>query len=191
MNLLLADVGGEQLIVQFTGESIPGVARIIKEDYEKNGKWSKTTWSVELADGIHGFSLSQDWETGKYLTPSWDATVARFRSAAGVDVSRAAVERFVRAFFRSEKARASVAMMDAGEIVLSLPSGPVLAELMAAQEELAAAQAEHRAIMAEISAIEQAENDRAEAAALRERTAKARNAMAKGASLADLKSLLA
>jgi phage/plasmid-associated DNA primase len=76
------------------------------------------------------------------------------------------------------------------KFILEREAAAILAEMLAAQEELAAAQAEHRAVVADIAAIEKAEHDRTEAAALRARTEKARDAMKRGASLADLKAML-
>ncbi|NCC41917.1 MAG: hypothetical protein EOM21_21405, partial [Gammaproteobacteria bacterium] len=170
LNLLLARVGEKDLIVEFRGESIPGVARVVKEDYTENGKWSHSTWQVELAEGIAGFTFSQDWETGRYLERTWGATFERFRQAVKAEVSDEAIERFVRAYFRNSiNGRKAIEEMDASEGVLSQPSGPVLAELLAAQEGLVEAQAEHDQVAAEVASIEQAEIARTEAAALRER----------------------
>lgn len=198
LNLLLATVNDQQLLFQFEGKSIPGVCRVVSEEYTKNGKWSHTTWSVELAPGITGFAFSQDWGTGKYLAPSWEATLSRFQTAIAYgnggpnapQLGREAVERFVRATFRSAQGRAAIEAMDKAEEVLKQPAGPALLDLLHAQEELAASQADHDAVLQEIAAMEQAEEARKEAAALKARTAQARAAMTRGASLADLKALL-
>ena len=93
----------------------------------------------------------------------------------------------IRATFKAE----DVARLDEAEGVLRQPSGQILAELLAAQEERASANRELDAVAADIAAIEQAQADRQAAAELRERATKARAAMAKGATLADLKTLLA
>jgi len=190
MNLLVASACDKQVIFPFQGKSIPGVAQIESSSYERNGKWSSTTWSVNLAEGIEGFTWSQDWEQGNYLGVSWTQTISRVQEAArscAQTLTREAVERFIRATFKAE----DVARLDEAEGVLRQPSGQILAELLAAQEERASANRELDAVAADIAAIEQAQADRQAAAELRERATKARAAMAKGATLADLKTLLA
>ncbi len=39
-------------IVKFTGKSIPDFCSIGKESYEKNGKWSNTTYTLNLSAGV-------------------------------------------------------------------------------------------------------------------------------------------
>lgn len=39
-------------IHDFQGASIPGIARVAHEDYKKNGKWSFTSWTLQLAPGV-------------------------------------------------------------------------------------------------------------------------------------------
>lgn len=42
--------GGE--VVKFSGENIAGYCAIVKAQYEKNGKWSNTTYQLHLAPGV-------------------------------------------------------------------------------------------------------------------------------------------
>ena len=39
-------------IIPFDGSDIPGVVVVRGTDYAKNGKWSHTTYRLQLADGI-------------------------------------------------------------------------------------------------------------------------------------------
>jgi len=42
--------GGE--VKKFLGENIPGYCAIVTAQYEKNGKWSNTTYQLDLAPGV-------------------------------------------------------------------------------------------------------------------------------------------
>lgn len=59
-------VKGEK-IVNFTGQNIPGVVVIRGTDYRKNGKWSHTTFRLELAQGVQAISGRDGWETGRFV----------------------------------------------------------------------------------------------------------------------------
>lgn len=59
-------IKGEQ-ITSFKGENIPGVVVIRGTDYTKNGKWSHTTFRLELADGVRAISGMDGWETGRFV----------------------------------------------------------------------------------------------------------------------------
>lgn len=188
-NLLVAKVGDEQVIFEFSGD-IPGVARVVKTRKEKNGKWSFTEWTVELAPGIEGFSFSQDWETGQYLGSSWAHTRDRFREAARRKVAQpledAAIDRYVRARFKRE----FVDKLDEKEGVLAQPSEAALAEILSAQQARAEAEREYQGVAVEVAALAQAEADRKEAVALKDRAAAIKQAMSKGMSLADLQAMM-
>ena len=204
MNLIVADIGDDQVIFEFTGKGIPGAVTVIKEDYEKNGKWSYSTWTVELADGMDAFTWPQDWEMGTYLTAkTWEAALEQVRYRASrhsltgaITLTDAAVERFIRA-----RIGKTAAKLDAAEAERTQDPTPLLEELLAAQAELseaqqaqAAAEAERsrmaNEVQAAIDARAAAERARTDAAATAARVAKAKQAMAKGASLADLHALL-
>lgn len=76
-------IGKEDSIHQFRGSSIPGIVAVASSNYEKNGKWSNTTYSLVLASTAWAFSMTQSWEDGRYfdraVTPA-DA-VAELRKA--------------------------------------------------------------------------------------------------------------
>lgn len=59
-------VKGEK-IVSFIGEAIPGVAVIRGSDYRKDGKWSHTTYRLELGEGVRAFAGLNGWETGRFV----------------------------------------------------------------------------------------------------------------------------
>ena len=80
-------------VVEFTGRTIPGVVVVLTEDYEKNGKWSNTTFRLAVAD------------TAKVVPvhSSWTKEAASYAEAAeiltrmfGQDVSAASAEKLIR-----------------------------------------------------------------------------------------------
>jgi hypothetical protein len=186
LNILVAPVGDQVVIFEFAGQSIPGVAQIISTRSEKNGKWSFTEWTIELADGIQSFVWSQDWETSQYINAgTWSQAVEDIRKISSTpNLDAPAIERFIRARLPKTAAKLNSALGS-----LSVDPGPALLDLIAAQEELAAARAAEQDLKTEIRNLEEAEAARREASATRERVATAKAAMAKGASLADLKAL--
>jgi len=192
-------VGDQQLIFEFTGREVAGAVRILKDEYEKNGKWSYSTWTVELADDIESFTWSQDWETGRYfVSRTWETGMAEARAKAGdITLTDEALERFIRA--RLPKA---AEIFDAAEKARTVDPEPVLRELLEAQAELAAArtakaeaEAAHSALATEVQAAidarAAAEAARKETEATKQRVQAAKAAMKRGASLEDLKALLA
>ena len=48
--LVIVDNKGN--IYKFTGKTVPGVFVVLTETYEKNGKWSNTTYTIKLAQGV-------------------------------------------------------------------------------------------------------------------------------------------
>lgn len=165
-------------ILLFTGETIPGVLRVLRETYTKNGKWSHTTWEVETTGEVRIVTHNQDFGTGQWLcSKTWDSAVKEFQdSLAGSDPAH--IERFIRATWPNlaEQLDSADNMALAGE--------DVLAELFAAQEALAAV---HKEVARKVSE----ETAKQEAQKIREDVSKAKDLLKKGASLADLKSLLA
>jgi hypothetical protein len=43
--------------VKFAGENIPGYCAVVTARYEKNGKWSNTTYELDLAPGVRALHL--------------------------------------------------------------------------------------------------------------------------------------
>lgn len=56
-----------ETIAAFKGENIPGTVVVRGTDYQKNGKWSHTTFRLELAQGVRAISGRDGWETGKFV----------------------------------------------------------------------------------------------------------------------------
>jgi hypothetical protein len=54
-------------IMSFKGNDIPDVVVIRGTDYKKNGKWSHTTYRLELASNIRYISGREGWETGRFV----------------------------------------------------------------------------------------------------------------------------
>lgn len=59
-------VKGEE-ITPFKGSNIPGVVVVRGTDYHKNGKWSHTTYRLELGQGVRAISGKDGWETGRFV----------------------------------------------------------------------------------------------------------------------------
>lgn len=60
-------VRGDEIIPFRGGENINGVVVVRGTDYTKNGKWSHTTYRLELADGIRHIAGRDGWETGRFV----------------------------------------------------------------------------------------------------------------------------
>lgn len=189
VNLLLVP---QQGIVEFQGRDIPPVARVLKESYKKDGKWSHYTWTVEIPDEFELLPFSQDWETGKYFpVNTWPEAIDRLNSKldgkpARLGISPEQMERAIRSLFREAAEK-----IDAAETAFS-GSGNVLDELLQAQDALAEIQRQEAEINAKIYQLEQAESLRQQAAETAARVAAAQNIMKSGkVSLADLKAAMA
>jgi hypothetical protein len=57
----------------FQGETIRGICAIIGTDYKKQGKWSHTTYRLELAPGVRAVPGMDGWETGRFVEGLRDA----------------------------------------------------------------------------------------------------------------------
>lgn len=94
-NPWLLFIKGDEVIV-FDTKNIPGVVVVRGTDYSKNGKWSHTTYRLELASGIRHISGHNGWETGRFVEGLGDAvgcatpdTWADTAKALGVSVPSA------------------------------------------------------------------------------------------------------
>jgi hypothetical protein len=58
-------IKGDQ-VIPFAGSNIPGVAVVLGTDYTKNGKWSHTTYRIQVADGVRHIAGKNGWETGRF-----------------------------------------------------------------------------------------------------------------------------
>ena len=197
-NFIVAEISGEQVIARFTGENIPGVVQIVSTRSEKNGKWSFTEWTTELAPGVRAFVWAQDFQECRYVTAgTWARAYDDVRRISGMDdLTDQTIERLIRA-----ELPGAAEKLDRAAIEAKADGTPALRALLDAQRALAEAQreesqalAEAKALLAEATEAEnlraEAEKAKANAARVRANVAKAKAAMAKGASLADLKALL-
>lgn len=75
------------IVHRFTGSDIPGVVKVVKTQYEKNGKWSNSTYHCVSPQGTKTYTWSQSWEEGLYWPQaSWEEAVKTVqRSALQVD----------------------------------------------------------------------------------------------------------
>lgn len=196
INLLIASDGDENAVIwQFQGKSIPGIVKVVREDSTKNGKWSHTNWTVDPADGVQCATISQDWETSKWLNSlAWSQAIEEFKKETNVmglgswipvEIPDKAVIRFIRATWPK-----IAASLDKADSEIGPRMSDAIDSLIAAQNDLAAAQQELAAAQQELVRMEREQAAITEAAAIRQRVTAAREAMKKGASLADLKELL-
>ena len=54
-------------ITPFKGQNVLGTIVVRGMDYTKNGKWSHTTYRLELASGVRSISGMDGWETGRFV----------------------------------------------------------------------------------------------------------------------------
>jgi len=81
-------VKGEK-IVSFTGQNLPSMVVVRGTDYHKNGKWSHTTYRLELATGVRAIPGKNGWETGRFVEGLRDATRGSTPIDTWVDVANA------------------------------------------------------------------------------------------------------
>jgi len=91
-------------VLPFKGETIPGIVAVIGHDSVKDGKWSHTTYRLELAAGVRPIAGHDGFETGRFVEGLRDATSGLFKrpidrwvdvaEALGVSVQEA--QRFLR-----------------------------------------------------------------------------------------------
>lgn len=73
--------GGD--VREFVGESISGIVAVSGRRYEKNGKWSNTTYTLRLATDAWHLVSSQSWEEGERFhgCSSIASVIQQFRTA--------------------------------------------------------------------------------------------------------------
>jgi len=98
---------------RFDGAHIPGELAIVKDTFRKNGKWSGTTYTFRLAEGVKAFEVVKALHAGPWLSSfdGWDAVAEYF------GVGRTEAERFFRSLPNHGK---GVATLDDREAALSL-----------------------------------------------------------------------
>lgn len=80
-------------VIEFTGRTIPGVVVVLTEDYEKNGKWSNTTFRLAVADTVKAVPVHSSWTKE---AASYTEAAAILSRLFGADVSAAAAEALIR-----------------------------------------------------------------------------------------------
>ena len=181
-NLVVAPGQG---IVEFRGESISPVLRVMSKEYEKGGKWSHSTWTVELREGATILEWHQDWGTGSWFKSQGLTGAVEELSAAlpeGHGLNSAQVERAIRSIW--PKTSSALAAEDAA----FTSAGDQFGDLLEAQKEYASALSEAQEVASAIEATEEAKRLRNQAAKLKTAAAKAKGGKM---SLADLKAMMA
>lgn len=59
---------------RFVGQTIPGVVAVVATQYTKQGKWSGTTYTLQLADGVVAIPGHAGWESGTFREALAEAT---------------------------------------------------------------------------------------------------------------------
>lgn len=135
-------IGPGDKLELFTGESIPGKVAIVGADYTKNGKWSHSTYRLQLASGVRFLPGLMGWETGTFVEGLAYATgkiTDRWHDVANaLGVSLPAAQEFLRAWLpkaagRLDRIEADLASLDemstAGVATISISYGaPTRAE---------------------------------------------------------------
>ena len=83
----------DRSVVEFAGSTIPGVVVVLTEDYEKNGKWSNTTFRLAVADTVKAVPVHSSWTKE---AASYTEAAAILSRLFGADVSAAAAEALIR-----------------------------------------------------------------------------------------------
>lgn len=81
---------------RFVGQDIPGIAKVTKRVFEKNGKWSNTTYHVISPEGTEIYSWHQSWNESLYWPQgSWEEAFAAVQKEAP-NADPAAIEAIIR-----------------------------------------------------------------------------------------------
>ncbi len=76
-------ISSEGDIHRFSGEHIPGVAQILSDEYEQNGKWSNTTYHCVSPAGTEIYFWRQSWDEGLFWPQSsWEEAIATLQEVA-------------------------------------------------------------------------------------------------------------
>lgn len=81
-------IKGER-IVSFNGQDIPEMVVVRGTDYHKDGKWSHTTFRLELAPNVRAISGMDGWETGRFVEGLRSAVCASAPIDTWADVANA------------------------------------------------------------------------------------------------------
>ncbi len=116
-------------VLPFTGSSIPGMVAVLGTTYRKDGKWSHTTYRLELAAGVRLITGRDGWEQGSFAEGLAAATgsppIDRWEQMAGaLGVGIAEARRFLAAWRvgtadRPGAGPRAIAALDAAEAALA------------------------------------------------------------------------
>jgi hypothetical protein len=82
--------------VKFDGSDIPNICTVGTQDHTKDGKWSSTTFQLFLASGVKMSTITQDWNSGEYVTDVNDLEV--MKSQLGISCNPSALRNFLQTF---------------------------------------------------------------------------------------------
>ena len=80
-------------VIEFTGRTIPGAVVVLTEDYEKNGKWSNTTFRLAVADTVKAIPVHSPWTKE---AASYAEAADKLSRLFGAEVSAASAESLIR-----------------------------------------------------------------------------------------------
>lgn len=81
----------------FTGSSISGLCVVTSSEYEKNGKWSNTTYKLTLAAGVKMSVVAEGFESGMYCSDLSD--FQKIVKSFGLECNLSASRLFIQGFF--------------------------------------------------------------------------------------------
>lgn len=107
-------------------QDVPRVVSFMEKDYQRDGKWSNTTYLVSLAKGVQASIVREDFNSGKFF-PDTCMTWASVGKALGLEgVSPLAVEEAVRANWPRHAARFDLRRAAIQELESQAPSRSVV-----------------------------------------------------------------
>jgi len=84
------------VVYRFKGSDIPGVVKVVKTKYHKNGKWSNTDYFCVSPQGTRIHVWKQSWEEGVFWPEaSWEEAVKTVQNSAS-QVDPASLEAVIR-----------------------------------------------------------------------------------------------
>lgn len=185
LNLILIPGKG---ILPFEGSDIPPIARVISKTYDKNGKWSKNIWTVELFNDCVPLSWHQNWNTGTWITAkTWKSAVIEFSEKLPKNhgLTEDIIVRTIRTIFPTTSN--TLDKLDGKWN----QSTDLASSLLEAQEKLASAKEAEKEVLAIIDKMEALEKIKIETDKIHTRVEAAKALLKKGpVSLADLKAAI-
>lgn len=95
------------IVIPFEGQSIPKVCAILSERFRKDGKWSNTSYSLALADGVVAINGHSGWATGLMSDGVATATKLPANSWAELAVALGATRESTEEWLRKRAPRTS------------------------------------------------------------------------------------